>query len=79
MSTFPHEPRRFAREMWVSLAICVMWLSVLADAIWGPDIVNSTGAGTNTSSVPSAVAVALFATLATWIVARYGFGDRRRN
>jgi hypothetical protein len=40
-------------EMWASLAIVVMWLSVLFDAIFGPDIVDSTAGGDN-SSVPSA-------------------------
>jgi hypothetical protein len=87
MSTVTHEPARIAREkrpwlsqflvreMWTSLAIIVMWLSVLVDAIWGPNIVNAT-AGGDSSTVPSAVAVALFAFLATWVVARYGFRER---
>jgi hypothetical protein len=83
MTTMSHEPsalverRRWSgllvREMWASLAIIVMWLAVLFDAIFGPAIVTSNGAGTNTSSVPSAVAVALFAFLGTWVVARQGF------
>jgi hypothetical protein len=59
--------------MWASLAISVMWLAVLFDAIFGPDIVTNNGGGTNTSTVPSAVAVAFFAFLSTWVVARYGF------
>jgi uncharacterized membrane protein (DUF485 family) len=61
--------------MWASLAIIVIWLSVLFDAVFGPDIVN-TSAGGDSSTVPSAVAVALFAFLATWVVARYGFRAR---
>lgn len=65
-------------EMWASVAIVVMWLSVLFDAIFGPDIVN-TSAGGDHSSVPSAVAVALFAFLGTWVVARYGFRHERRE
>jgi hypothetical protein len=83
MTTMSHEPspfverRRWAqllvREMWASLAISVMWLAVLFDAIFGPDIASSNGAGTNTSTVPSAVAVAFFAFLGTWVVARHGF------
>jgi hypothetical protein len=64
------------REMWAALAIAVIWLAVLAAAIFGPDIVNN-DAGGNHSIVPSAVAVALFAALATWPVAKYGFGGRR--
>lgn len=58
-------------EMWSSLAITVIWLAVLFDAIFGPNITSSTVGGTD-SSVPSAVAVALFATIATWAVAKYG-------
>jgi hypothetical protein len=86
MSTISHEPtalRRqwwsqvLVREMWASLAIIVMWLSVLVDAIFGPDIVN-TSAGGDMSTVPSAVAVALFAFLGTWVVARYGFRERQK-
>jgi hypothetical protein len=65
-------------EMWASVAIIVMWLSVLFDAIFGPDIVNSTVGGDH-SVVPSAVAVALFAFLGTWVVARYGFGHKQRE
>lgn len=69
----------FLRELWASIAICVIWLAVLFDAVFGPNIVSSSGSGTNTSTVPSAVAVALFASLATWSLAKYGFGRRDRN
>jgi hypothetical protein len=65
-------PQFLVPEMWASLAIVVMWLAVLFDAIFGPDIVNSSAGGDH-STVPSAVAVALFAFLGTWVVARYGF------
>ena len=68
----------FVPEMWASLAICVIWLSVLFDAIYGPSIVTSGVAGDHTS-VPSAVVVALFAFLATWVVARYGFRNERKS
>ena len=90
MTTLSHEPPRVVREerrwwvqlhvpeMWASLTIIVMWLAVLFDAVFGPDIVTN-GAGGGSSIVPSAVAVALFAFLATWVVARYGFGSRRRT
>ena len=69
----PWIPRLLVREMWASLAISVMWLAVLFDAIFGPDIV-SVNPGATTTTVPSAVVVALFAYLATRVVARYGFG-----
>jgi hypothetical protein len=86
MTTISHEPSKIAQEKplwtqllvvetWASLAIGVMWLAVLFDAIYGPNIVTSTPGGTS-SSCPSAVAVALFAFLSTWVVARYAF---RRN
>jgi hypothetical protein len=90
MSTISHEPSEvvrekqrwssqlIVREVWASLAIIVMWLAVLFDAVFGPDIVN-TSAGGDSSTVPSAVAVALFAFLATWGVARYGFRHDRRE
>lgn len=90
MTTIPHEPSRVVHEkrrgslqllvpeMWASLAIIVMWLAVLFDAVFGPDIVNSTAGGDH-STVPSAVAVALFAFLATWAVARYGFRRERKG
>jgi hypothetical protein len=62
----------------VSLAIAVIWLSVLFDAIYGPDIVSRSYIG-DFVSVPSAVVVAFFAFLATWVVARHGFGQERRS
>jgi hypothetical protein len=63
--------------MWASLAISVMWLAVLFDALFGPDIVSNNA--TSTTRVPSAVVVALFAYLATRVTARYGFGLPRRD
>jgi hypothetical protein len=65
-------------EMWASLAISVMWLAVLFDALFGPNITSSTPGGTS-SSVPSAVAVALFATIGTWAVAKYGLRQREHD
>lgn len=63
------------RELWASLAIIVIWLAVLFDAVFGANIVN-TSPGGDTSSFPSAVVVALFAFLATWPIARYGLRQR---
>ena len=80
LSTEAHAPaseapywysRVLVREMWASLAISVMWLAVLFDAIFGPDFVSSSGGGT--TRIPSAIIVALFAYLGTRVVARYGF------
>ena len=85
MTASAHEPMRvgearrmtglLVREMWASFAIVSMWLAVLFDAVFGPNIV-STSAGGNSTSIPSAVVVAFFAFFATRAVARYGF-DRR--
>ena len=92
MSTLSHEPSRVVHErprwllsrrvpeIWASLAIIVMWLAVLFTAVWGPDIVSTSGGPTGSSStVPSGVAVALFAFLGTWVVAKYGFRQRRKE
>jgi hypothetical protein len=90
MASLPHEPQPVVersrptveftlRDLWASISICVIWLAVLFDAIFGPNIVSSSGAGTNTSTVPSAVVVALFASLATWSIAKYAFGRTGRD
>jgi hypothetical protein len=62
-------------DAWPSLAIAVIWLVLLFDALFGPDIVVSNGGGF--TRLPSAVIVAFFAYLATRAVARYGFGPPR--
>jgi F0F1-type ATP synthase assembly protein I len=59
-------------EMWASLAIAVMWAAVVIAAIWGPDFV-STSAGGNSTTIPSAVALAPFAFGGSWVVAKYAF------
>jgi hypothetical protein len=88
MSTISHKPsagvrdeRRWAwlleaTEMWASIAISMIWLAVMFAAVWGPDIVDATPGGSS-STVPSGVVVALAACIATWAVAKYGFGQRR--
>ena len=58
-------------EMWASMAIGVIWLVVLADALFGPDIVISNASGF--TRLPSAVILAFFAWLATRVVAKHGF------
>lgn len=82
MTTIPHpatssSPRRatagsIPRELWASLTISVMWLTVLLDALFGPDI-ETRGVAGDTAVIPSAVVLAFFVFLATWIVARHGF------
>ena len=88
MATISHEPLEAApekrrwmdvlvRETWVSLAIAMIWLSVVFEAIYGPNIETSSAGGTDTAVIPSAVIVSVFAFLATWVVAKYGFRERR--
>ena len=90
MSSISHGPARpleearswpqqlVGREMWAGVAIVVAWLAVLFDAIFGPDILT-TSAGSDRSSVPSAVAVSVFAFLSTWVIARYGFLHKQKE
>ena len=66
-------------EMWASLAIAAMWVAVLFDAVFGPDIVTTSSGGNDTARIPSAVVVALFAYLATRAVAKYGFGRPKND
>ena len=72
--TIAERPRLLTRvladEMWASLAIAVMWLAVLFDALFGPDMVVSNASGTTT--IPSGIIVALFAYLGTRVVAKHG-------
>ena len=59
-------------EMWTSLAIGVIWMVVLFDALFGPDLVVNNSSGF--TKLPSAIFLALFAWLATRVVAKHGFG-----
>jgi hypothetical protein len=91
MTTIPHErsvvaeekqawwSRLLVPEMWASLAIIVIWLAVLFDAIFGPDIVATSGTAATHTVVPSAVVVAPFAFFATWVVAKHGFAHERNE
>jgi hypothetical protein len=86
MTATPHEPVHVVRErrewmtrvlvpeMWASLAISVMWLAVLFDALWGPNLVATSAASMTT--IPSAIIVAFFAYLGTHVVAKHGFARR---
>jgi hypothetical protein len=53
-----------------------MWVVVTICAVWGPDFVSTSGSGTTSTTIPSGIAVAVFATIGTWVVAKYGFGRR---
>jgi hypothetical protein len=67
------------KEMWASLAITAMWVAVSVSAIWGPDLVSTSGAGTSSTTIPSGVAVALFASIGSWAVAKYAFRSVRES
>ena len=89
MATLSHEPshplpgertwsaRLLVRDLWASLAICVMWLAVLFDALFGPDFVSTSS--TSMTRIPSAIIVAIFAYLGTRVVAKYGFAGSRNE
>ena len=51
----------------------MMWIAVAVTAVWAPNFVGSSNAGSS-STIPSAIFVALFASLATWALAKYAFG-----
>jgi hypothetical protein len=65
-------------EMWASLAITAMWVAVFVTAIWGPDARFNSVDGSS-STIPTAVFVTVFAFLGTWIVAKYGFRQQRKE
>ncbi len=62
------------REVVASLAITTMWVAVAVCSVWGPDFVASSGGPSgSTTTIPSGIFVALFAFLASWVVAKYAF------
>ena len=87
MSTISHRPtsasekRRWLEymtaEAWVSIAIAAMWIAVSVSAVWGQDLVSSSGSGTSSTTIPLGFFVAIFASVGTWAVAKYGFGRQR--
>ncbi len=89
MATISHEPTRdgsekqrssefVVRETWASVAISVIWLAVLLDALYGPDIVTQS-AGGDSAVIPSAIILSFFAFFATWVVARYGLRREEKD
>jgi uncharacterized membrane protein YgdD (TMEM256/DUF423 family) len=58
--------------IWASLAIVSMWVAVLFSAVWAPSL-EATSSNGDSTSVPAAVAVSLFAAIATIVVAAVGF------
>jgi hypothetical protein len=68
--------RLLVPQMWATLGIAVMWIAVLFDGIYGGDIYSTSNDG-NSTRIPSAVLVALFAFLGTAAVAKRAFGQKR--
>ena len=56
-----------------------MWVVVAVGAVWGPDSVSVNGSGTNSTTIRSGIAIAVFATIVTWAVAKHGFGRSDRQ
>ena len=60
---------------WGAVSIVAMWLAVLFDGIFGGDMVFS-NPSSGPTTIPSAVAVALFAFIGTTVVAKRAFTRR---
>ena len=59
-------------ELWGAVAIASMWVAVLFVGVDGADV-TSVNAGSQTTTFPSPVLVALFASIGTVSVARRAF------
>jgi hypothetical protein len=73
MPTSSWAVRLLTPAFWGATAIVVMWLAVLFTSIYGGDFVSINASGTQSTTIPSGVFVALFACLATVAVARRAF------
>jgi hypothetical protein len=71
--------RLLVPAFWGAVSIIAMWLAVLFDGIYGGDMIFANYGGNGPTTIPSAVAVALFAFIGTVSVARHAFGRRDRD
>jgi hypothetical protein len=69
---------QLVREVWASLAITAMWVAVFITAIWGPDAQFNSNDGSS-ATIPMAVFATVFAFFGSWIVAKYGFRQQRKD
>jgi hypothetical protein len=88
MTTTMHEPftagppregiaaRLLVPSFWGAVSIVAMWLAVLFDGIFGSDMTFNSVTNGSTTTIPSAVAVALFAFIGTVAVAKRAFARR---
>ena len=67
--------RLLVPAFWGAISIVAMWLAVLFDGVFGGDMQFSNPSN-GSSTIPSAVLVALFAFLGTVAVARHAFRGR---
>ena len=67
--------RVVVREMWATVAIVAMWVAVLFVGVYGGDMTFHS-VDSSSSTIPSVVAVALFAAIGTGSVAKRVFGRR---
>ncbi|MGZ4474610.1 MAG: hypothetical protein ACXVWW_02790 [Nocardioides sp.] len=65
--------RVLVREMWGTVAIVAIWVAVLFVGVFGGDMTFN-NVDSSSSTVPSVVAVALFAAIGTGSVAKRVFG-----
>jgi hypothetical protein len=79
-SPTPAEPRRrlILDSLWAALAIVAIWLAVLFDAVYSSDMTITSNDGTHLE-IPTAPAVALFATIATALLGWWGFGSSKSD
>jgi len=87
MTVMTHEPsvgspvrqsvasRLLVPGFWAAVSIVTMWLAVLFDGIFGGNM-TFTNSSSQVTIIPSAVALALFAAIATACVAKRGFARR---
>jgi len=66
-----HEQLRIP-EMWAGLAIFAMWTATAVASIWGGSFVSTSSGGYSTT-IPSGIAVAFFAAVGSWVVAKFAF------
>ena len=66
-------PRVLVRELSATVAIVAMWMAVLFVGVFGGDMVFHS-VDSSTTTMPSGVAVALFAAIGTGSVAKRVFG-----
>jgi hypothetical protein len=67
--------RLLVPAFWGAVSIVAMWLAVLFVGIYGGDMIFSNPSN-GTTTIPSAVAVALFAVIGTVAVAKRAFARR---